>query len=243
MLKEKKNFYCFLIMIVFMVCYLVSFMLSSQTINIGKLTALAGATIYPVTYFIAILFYERYGRRNALLMLTYTIFALILATSLILFATKLPIYKEFNLFPITFNIMVSSIAGFIFGHLLNLYIYSYLGEKNGFSFLIAGVISITIDSLITIALGNFGILSFEQIVRLFTGQYVVSIVLIIFYSLCFAYLAPSVKKMIQRIEKEKSIEKAKEEEPKKEAVKKEVKKPAKKAAPKKPVKKQTKKSE
>ena len=90
--KKNSNFNYFLVMTIFTVCYLVTFILSSKTISMGKLIATAGATIYPVTYFISTLFCERYGKKHSLLMIIYTVTALVIATILIAIATALPIY-------------------------------------------------------------------------------------------------------------------------------------------------------
>ena len=197
--EKQKDFYCFLAMITFMVCYLITFILSHKTMQIGKITALSGAIIYPVTYFISILFYERYGKKNTLLMITYTVFALIIAGVLLLIMSLIFADSNIAIFNLSFNSMVASIAGFVIGQVLNIYIYNYLEEKNGFSFLISAVIAITIDSLIFVGLGFIGVHSFDEIIKLFTGQYIISIVLVLFYALCFAYLAPAFKKMHKRV--------------------------------------------
>ena len=76
----------FIILIKF-ICYLIAFILSSKTITVGKLVALAGATKYSIKYFISILFLERYGKKNSLIMYVYTIFALIVTGTLMLILT------------------------------------------------------------------------------------------------------------------------------------------------------------
>lgn len=222
--EKNSNFNYFLVMTIFTVCYLVTFILSSKTISMGKLIATAGATIYPVTYFISTLFCERYGKKHSLLMIIYTVTALVIATILIAIATALPIYNDTHLFSFSINAMLASIAGFIIGQSLNLYIYYYLEEKNGFSFLIAAVIAITVDNLIFISLGFIGVYDISYIIRLFTGQYVISIISILIYSLCYAYLIPALKERKNREKELKYLEKTMVLESLKKEIKKEEKK-------------------
>ena len=193
-MKREKSYNYFLAMVSFIVCYLVAFILATKDIKIGSLVATAGVTIYPITYFISTLFCDRYGKKHSLIMITYAVFALLLAAVLLWITTALPIYTKGNFLNLNINMMIGFMAAFVIGQILNLYIYYYLGEKSGFSFLISSVISITVDSLIFVLISFTGVYSLSKMVKLFTGQYVISVIFMVFLSLCFAYLTPAMKR-------------------------------------------------
>ena len=211
-MKRDKKYYYFLAMICFIVCYIISFILSSSNIKVGRMLATGGVLIYPVTYFISTLFSDRYGRRHSLIMITYTVFAFLFATVLIFVASLLPFYSISNTYNLTLNMMIANLAGFVVGQTLNLYIYYYLGERSGFSYLISSVIAITVDSLIFTSIAFIGVYPLKTIINIFTGQYVISVVITLFYSLCFSYLAPAMKKRKEKIDQEKALQIARESE-------------------------------
>ena len=108
--------------------------------------------------------------------------------------------------------MIANLAGFVVGQTLNIYIYYYLGERSGFSYLISSVIAITVDSLIFTSIAFIGVYPLKTIINIFTGQYVISVVITLFYSLCFSYLAPAMKKRKEKIDQEKALQIARESE-------------------------------
>ena len=75
-MKREKNFYYFLTMIIFIICFTTSIILACRTIKVGKLAVTASILFYPMTYFIATLFAERYGKEKTFMMFNYAVFAL-----------------------------------------------------------------------------------------------------------------------------------------------------------------------
>ena len=63
-MKRDKSFYYVFVMFLFVTCYITCYILSNRTIEFGGMIATASAMIYPFTYFIAVLFYERYGKNR-----------------------------------------------------------------------------------------------------------------------------------------------------------------------------------
>ena len=64
-MKRDKSYYYILVMFLFVTCYISCYVLSNRIIQFGGLLATASALVYPLTYFIAVLFYERYGKNRA----------------------------------------------------------------------------------------------------------------------------------------------------------------------------------
>ena len=85
---------------------------------------------------------------------------------------------------------------------------NYKKSYKGFKFLISGVIAITIDSFLFIMLSNIGVLSLGDSFVKFINQFIMGIVMVIFYTLCFTYLVDSVIKSNKK-ELELEIEKPK----------------------------------
>lgn len=200
-MKRDKKFYYTLLIIFFVLTYVISFILSARTIEIGAVIATASVVIYPLTYFIATLFCERYGKDKIYNLLNYSAFGLIFASLLITFASIFPVYGEKDglnaIFNIDFRILFGSLIGFYGSQYLNIKIYEFLDNKKWFKFLVSATISITVDSLIFILLGYLGSLPFRDVVIMFAGQYVMSVGLIIIYSIIFYNLIDSINKNIE----------------------------------------------
>ena len=165
--------------------------------EILNLTMSGAVLVYPLTYFIAIIFAERYGNDDAKMMFNYSIVALIFMIILITISSILP-YKSPDgletIFNLDYRFIFASIAAFYTTQHLCLYLYNYLSGFKGFRFLIATVISITVDNIIYIALAYFGELPFIAILKMFVGQYVFSILMVIIYAIFFTYFIGSVKR-------------------------------------------------
>jgi len=63
-MKRDLSFYMIFIMCLFITCYITSYILASRTIELGGLLATSAAFVYPLTYFLAVVFYERYGKNK-----------------------------------------------------------------------------------------------------------------------------------------------------------------------------------
>lgn len=212
-MKKEKNFYYFLTMILFIMCFTTSIILACRTIQIGKLTLTGSILFYPMTYFLAILFSERYGKEKTIMMFNYAVFSLIIMVAMITITSTLPIAggtdKLGILFNMDYRIVFASIVGFYVSQYLNITIYYYLTGYRGFKFLISGVIAITIDALLFTCLANIGILSFSDMVLRFANTYIMDVLMIIVYSLCFAYIIDSVikcKNNAEQLENKKNEE-------------------------------------
>ena len=223
-MKRERNYFYTFVMLLFVTCYLTCYILSNRIIEFGGLIATASALVYPLTYFIAVLFYERYGSNRTFELINFSVFSLVFMGILFAFASTFDVYGNTDglekLFNTDFRILFASVVAFIVGQYMMIKIYDFLGEKKGFDFLIAGVIAITIDSFLFIILGYVGSVSLAEVLTLATGQYALNVVAIIIYALCFNSLIPT---LLYSKEKEVEVIKAAEKKAK----------PVKKAAPKK----------
>ena len=223
-MKREKNFYYFLIMIIYIICFVTSFIVATRTVQIGNLTPTASFLIYPMTYFLAILFCERYGKRETKMLFNYSVFALIIMVLLITITSMLPALANDGLYPIfnlDYRIVFSSITAFYVSQYLNLEIYHFISGFRGFRFLIASVIAATIDGLLFVNLAYLGSIPFKLVIQRFTSQYVVNVFMVIIYTILFTYIIDSVvakknKELSEEIEEEiKKQENLKASEPKK----------------------------
>lgn len=208
-MKRDKSFYCIFIMFLFVTCYLTCFIMASRTIEFGGLVATASAIIYPFTYFIAILYYERYGKNKIFELINFTIIALIFMGIMLALANTFKVAGGSDglesIFNVNFRMLFSSVVAFIVGQYINIGLYKFLGHKKGFDFLISGTIAITIDSFLFVFLTYLGVASLNDIVSLATGQYVLSVIAIIIYALCLHSLIPSL--LTSKIREEEEIKK------------------------------------
>ena len=228
-MKRENSFYYILVMLLFVTCYITCYVLSNRLIQFGGLLATASALVYPFTYFIAVLFYEKYGKNDTFELVDFAVFSLVFMGVLFAFASSFDVYNDVDglekIFNTDFRVLISSVVAFIVGQYVLIKLYDFLGGKKGFDFLIAGVIAITIDSFLFIFLAYLGSISFSEVLNLATGQYALNVVAIIIYSLCFNSLITTLLKT----KKPEKIEAKKE--------------PVKKAAPKKKATTKTKKVE
>lgn len=194
-MKRDKSFYCIFVMFLFVTCYTTCYILSNRIIEFGGMIATASAIIYPFTYFIAVLFYERYGKDRVFELINFSVISLIFMGLMFGLAGTFGVHGGSDglekLFNIDFRILFSSIVAFIVGQYINIKLYDFLGNKKGFDFLIAGVIAVTIDSFLFVGLSYLGVTRFGEVLNLATGQYALSVIAIIIYSLCFNSLIPT----------------------------------------------------
>ena len=194
-MKRENTFYFTFVMFLFVTTYLACYVMSNRIIEFGGLVATASALIYPLTYFIGVLFYERYGRNKTFELINFSIIALIFMGLLFAFSSSFGVYGGVDglekIFNTDFRILFSSIVGFIVGQYTMIKLYDFLGEKKGFDFLIAGVIAITVDSFLFIGLGYIGTMPFNDVLALATGQYSLNVIAVIIYAICFKSMIPS----------------------------------------------------
>lgn len=249
-MKRDRSFYYVFVMFLFVTCYTTCYILSNRLIEFGGLLATASAIVYPLTYFIAVLFYERYGKNKTFELVDFAVFSLVFMGVLFAFASSFDVYNDVDglekIFNTDFRVLIASVVGFIVGQYILIKIYDFLGNKNGFDFLIAGVIAITVDSFLFIFLGYIGTVSFKEVLNLATGQYALNVVAVIVYALCFNSIITTLvsmreqeeklvkedskKEEVKKVEKPKTVKKSA---PKKTTVKTAPKKETVKAAPKK----------
>ena len=195
-MKREKNFCYFLVMITFIICFTVSLIIACRTVKIGNLTPTAAFIVYPMTYFLAVLFAEKYGKQETKTMFCYAIFALIIMVLFITISSTLPVFNNYDglepIFNMNYRLMFASIVAFYLSQCLNLEIYYYISGFRGFKFLIAGVIAATIDSFLFVTLAFVGDVSFAALLEKFTSQYVVNIFMIIIYTILFTYIIDTV---------------------------------------------------
>ena len=206
-MKRENNFFYVFVMFLFVTCYLTCYVLSNRIIEFGGLIATSSALIYPFTYFIAVLFYERYGKNKAFELINFSIISLIFMGLMIALASTFAVHGGSDglekIFDIDFRILFSSVVSFIVGQYINIRIYDYLGTKKGFDFLIAGTIAITIDSFLFIALSYLGVSALPEVLSLATGQYVLSVIAIVIYALCYNSLIQSL--LMAKKDEEKEV--------------------------------------
>lgn len=216
-MEREKNFYQIFIMFLFVTCYITCYILANRIIEFGGFIATASSFVYPFTYFIAILFYERYGKNKTFELVNFTVVSLIFMGIIIGIAGTFDVFRGPDglekIFNIDFRMLFASIVAFVTGQYINIKIYDFLGTKKGYDFLVSGVIAITIDSFLFIGLTYLGVASFKEVICLATGQYVMSVIAILIYSLCFNSLIPTLLAT-----KEKDIVKAKKSSNKKDTL-------------------------
>lgn len=197
-MKREKNFYYFLVMISYVICFCISLILSCRTVLVGNLTPAGSFIVYPMTYFLAILFAERYGKEETKLLFNYAAFAFIIMIIFITISSMLPVFNGPDglepIFNLNYRMVFASLTAFYVSQYLNLIIYYYISGFRGFKFLISGVISATIDSILFIFLAYVGEIKFTLLLQKFTSQYVLNIFMIILYTILFTYLIDSVIK-------------------------------------------------
>lgn len=195
-MKREKNFYYFLVMIVYITCFTTSLIIACRTVSIGNLTPTASFIVYPMTYFLAILFAERYGKRETKLLFHYAVFALLISVLFITVSSTFPVLSGIDglepIFNMDYRLVFSSIAAFYISQFVNLELYYYMTGFRGFKFLISSVIAATIDSLVFILLAHVGEVSFSMLMQKFTSQYVVNVFMVVIYTILFTYLIDTV---------------------------------------------------
>ena len=225
-MKRENTFYYSLVMFLFVTTYLACYVMSNRLITFGGLVATASALVYPLTYFISVLFYERYGKDKSFELINFSIVALVFMGVLFAFGSAFNVKGGTDgmesIFNTDFRVLFSSVVAFIIGQYTMIKLYDFLGEKKGFDFLIAGVIAITIDSFLFVGLGYIGSMPLNEVLSLATGQYSLNVIAVMIFAICFKSMIPT---LLQQRHKEEDI------------ILKEEKKPAKKSTKRKTTKK------
>ena len=138
-MKRDRNFYYVLVMFLFVTCFTTCYILSNRLIQFGGLMATASAIVYPFTYFVAVLFYERYGKNQTFELVDFAVFSLVFMGIIFAFASSFDVYNEVDglekIFNTDFRVLMSSVVAFIVGVYVLIRLYDFLGNKNGFDFL------------------------------------------------------------------------------------------------------------
>ena len=206
-MKKEKNYYHNIVMILAVVTVVASFVIANYLVEFGNFLACAHVIIYPMSYFLITLYSDRYGEDKGIYLIFYSIIALILTSLLFTSATLVVDSSKEVWFQVDFKVLFSFILAFLAGQYVNLKIYHSMPGKKNFVFLISTVIAITIDSILFTILGFFDNLEFEELFKLVTGEYIISVISIIFYTVGFTYLTRPVEDKVNNEEKPKKIRK------------------------------------
>ena len=93
-MKRDRSFYYVFVMFLFVTCYTTCYILSNRLIQFGGLMATASALVYPLTYFIAVLFYERYGKNKTFELVDFAVCSLVFMGVLFAFASSFDVYND-----------------------------------------------------------------------------------------------------------------------------------------------------
>jgi len=188
--KDNKKFResgHMILLILFITCYLTANIVALRRIELGGLIAHANVIIYPLTYLLLIIYKEIYGNKKAISILNYSVLAVLFSSLLITISSVLP--AQDNSLSLLFNYSIRStvamIVAFYLSQNINITLYNFLEYRNTLKFLISSIIAVTLDSIIYIVFSYIGVMSFNELVMMFTGQYALSVIICVVYSLIF----------------------------------------------------------
>lgn len=189
-MKKDKSYYNTIVIILTIMCIFTSFIVANNFVLVGKFLACAHVIIYPISYFLFSLYNERYGETKSITLIFYVVFALLFGALLLIGTNALPIYGADNslAFEVDFRILFGLLLAFVIGQYTNLKIYNAMCGNKSFIFLISSVVSIAIDSILFIVLSFAFTVEIDELFRLIAGEYILSILSIIFYAVGFSYL-------------------------------------------------------
>lgn len=195
-MKNKKNYYT-LGVVLFVTCYVTVTLIACRKVELFGIAATASIFIYPLTYLFLTLFREKNGSKKSIELLNITVIATLFSTLLINIAGLLPVQGANDGLNIFFNsnlrITLAALAAFYFGENLHLMIYDYLEYNKALRFLLAGTIAVTTDGIVFVLLSYIGKLSFGEMTKLFTGQYVFNVFSILIFTFIFAFIISKLK--------------------------------------------------
>ena len=115
-MKKGNTFYFSLVMFLFVATYLSCYVMSNRIIAFGGLVATASALVYPLTYFISVLFYERYGKNRTFELINFSVVALVFMGILFAFASTFGVQGGTDgmekIFNTDFRILFASVIAF-----------------------------------------------------------------------------------------------------------------------------------
>ncbi len=197
-MKRENNFYYIFVIVCFIISFITSYILTCRTVEVGALISTAAVFVYPITYFLATLYTEKYGKDKLFNMLMFSIFALVVGAGIISICAILPTYNGNDnltgLFDVNYRCIFSFITAFLISQIINIKIYYFLDKNKSMNFLVSSVISVTINCIVFIFLAHIGEVSLSHLLDLMAGEFVLSIFSTIIYTFCFSYLISSVIK-------------------------------------------------
>lgn len=175
---------------------IISTILAHQKIELIGITATSNIFIYPVTYVLITYFREKYGPTKVLKLLNIIMICLLMSTILIYFASMIPTVEPnilTNLFNLNIRTSLAVLAAFYLSQTINLYIYDYLRYDKSIKFLLSSTIATTLDSLVFVTISCAGIIKFNELFKLFIGEYIFNAFSLLVYSIVFAFLIKGIK--------------------------------------------------
>ncbi len=195
-MKDKKNFYT-LGVVLFVTCYVTVTLIACRRVELFGIAATASIFVYPLTYLFLTLFREKNGSKKAVELLNLTVIATLFSTLLVNISGLLPVQGINDGLDIFFNsnlrITLAALASFYLGENLHLMLYDYLEYNKSLKFLLAGTIAVTTDGIVFVLLSYIGKLSFGEMTKLFTGQYVFNVLSILIFTFIFTYVMSKFK--------------------------------------------------
>lgn len=188
--EADKNNYILLTSLI-ITAVIISAIVAIRKIELIGITATANIVIYPFTYLLVTYFKEKYGDKKTFKLLNILVICMLVAILLIAFSSILPDYNTNvlnELYKSSTQVLLATITAFYFSQTINLLIYNYLKYEESIKFLLSSTIAVTLDSLVFAIIYGINILSFAEIFKLFTGQYIFNAFSLLFYSFIFSLL-------------------------------------------------------
>ena len=226
--KRDKIFLKHLFTTILTTILIVVSIVSCKKVTIWSLDVTASIFIYPIVYLLIIMFYERYDRRKTNELILLSIVALILSSLLIGITGVITIDTKDSI-DILFNNNIlftfALIMSYLIGQLIFLSTYDFLDYKKPTKFMISAALALAIDSFIFVTIAYIGQYDLIKLMELFTGQFVLSGIIIIGCALVFEYTLPLILVMKEKDIEEKTLKEMIDKENKKilDKVKKEAK--------------------
>ena len=192
--SEKNNYILLTSLIITIV--IISAIVAVRKVELIGITATANIIIYPLTYLLVTCFKEKYGDKKTFKLLNVSVICTLVAIVLISFSSVFPNYSINSLaelYKSNVQILLATITAFYSSQTVNLLIYNYLRYDESIKFLLSSTIAVTLDSLIFAAICGINVLSFSEIFKLFTGQYIFNAFSLLFYSIIFSFLIKNFK--------------------------------------------------
>ena len=159
-MKNERQFYRSLLIVLFVTVILASYLGAQRLLYTNGILSTGSAVIYPLAYFIFIIFTERYGKKDSLQVLNIVTISMLVFGLFLFFINLFNIYggydELFTILNVNWRLLFAFSFSFVIGLLLLQKLYLYLINKEFFNFLFASIIAITVESITLINLRYFG---------------------------------------------------------------------------------------